>query len=227
MRLGKIQKKFYSCIRTNKNGSGSFSSGRGYLWQDNNMTRKKQRSIIWILITGLLGIILFLSIIALLAYFSFYFASPLLLGIVDMLLDNLGLIIILSILFMTADIFHTFGFPMNLPGPLFSAIASVFLIAFLFNIIAYFHQTYEWQVFPSFQIGEFLAYPLIFVIVLLAGYMSIFSQLKEEAEDEQGKVPAEPGAPPAGKKKWEDIGEEFRQMIYDILHRFRDEIQRK
>ena len=194
---------------------------------ENIMTRKKQRSIEWILISGILGIIIFLIIMAVLTYYSLSTENPMLRGIVQLLTDNISLIIILGILFMIADIFHAFSFPMNLPGPLFSATASVFLIAFLFNIIAYFHQTFEWPVFPSLQIVEFLAYPLIFMIVLLAGYMSISSQLKEKAEEEREEVPAEPGTPPAGKKTWEDIGEEFRHLMYDILHRFRDEIQRK
>jgi magnesium-transporting ATPase (P-type) len=203
------------------------------MWDDNGgnleniMTRKKQRSIEWILVSGILGIIIFLIIMAVLTYYSLSTENPMLRGIVQLLTDNIILIIILCILFMIADIFHTFSFPMNLPGPLFSATASVFLIAFLFNIIAYFHQTFEWLVFPSLQIVEFLAYPLIFVIVLLAGYMSVFSQMKEDAEEVREKVPAGPGAPTAGKKTWEDIGEEFRRLMYDILHRLRDEIQRK
>jgi magnesium-transporting ATPase (P-type) len=189
------------------------------------MTRKKQRSVEWILISGILGIIIYLIIIAVLTFYSLSTENSMLWGIIHLLTDNISLIIILSILFITADIFHTFRFPLNLFGPLFSATASVFLIAFLFNIIAYFHQTYEWQVFPSLKIVEFLAYPLIFVIVLLAGYMSIFSQVKGE-EEEREKVPAGPGTPPAGKKTWEDIREEFRQLVYDILHRFRNEIKR-
>jgi magnesium-transporting ATPase (P-type) len=214
--------------------SGQIQSDQVILtWDDNGgdleniMTRKKQRSVEWILISGILGIIIFLIFMAVLTYYSLSIENPMLRGIIQLLTDNISLIIILSILFMIADIFHTFSFPMNLPGPLFSATASIFLIAFLFNIIAYFHQTFEWPIFPSLQIVEFLAYPLIFVIVLLAGYMSVFSQLKEDAEEEREKVPAGPGAPPAGKKTWEDIGEEFRHMMYDILHRCRDEIQRK
>ena len=33
--------------------------------------------------------------------------------------------------------------------------------------------------------------------------------------------------PVSDAKSWEEIGDEFRLMIYDLMHRFRQEIQKK
>lgn len=190
------------------------------------MRKKKERSVQWILISGIAGIILFLAILAVLTYYSFYFEDPLLTSLLSLLSENIGLIIVLCILFMAADLFTTFQFPMNLPAPLFRATGAVFLVAFLFNILISIYRTNAGAIVPSLQIVEFMIYPMIFLIVLFFGYLSIFYQLREE---ERARREAAPGTDiiSTGAKSWEEIGDEFRQLVYDILHRFRDEIRRK
>jgi hypothetical protein len=190
------------------------------------MTRRQHRPAIWVFISGMVGIILFLLLLAVLRYFATYFASALLAGFAEFLTLNAGLIIFLGIMFMIADIFHSFSLPFNLPGPIFSAIGSVFLIEFLFRLLEFVDGMYGVGTFPSLHFIEFLLYPIVFFIVLVAGYWSILSPdvEKERPVMEPASGP-EKGSPAI--KSWEDIGNEFREMMYDIFHRIREEIRRK
>jgi hypothetical protein len=77
--------------------------------------------------------------------------------------------------------------------------------------------------------------PLVFLIVLATGYFEIMRRLWW-----QPNLDAENGAkvihqesfeeteqPELDSKSWEEIGAEFRMMLYDIIHRFRQEIKKK
>lgn len=190
------------------------------------MKQKKDRSIQWILISGVGGIILFLAILAVLTYYSYYIENSLLNLLLTLLSENIGLIIVLCILFMAADLFDVFEFPMNLPAPLFRATGSVFLVAFLFNILISLDRTMGNGTVTSLQVVEFMIYPLIFLIVLFFGYISIFRRVRD-ADHAKNEQAADAGTRSPGVKSWDEIGEEFRQLVYDILHYFRDEIRRK
>jgi len=194
------------------------------------MDTRQHKSAIWIIVSGILGIILFLLFLAVLRYAAIYFANAFLAGFADFLFSNTGLIIFLGIMFMIADLFYSFSFPLNLPGPIFSAIGSIFLIAFLFHILGFIDDTYGFGIFPGLYIVEFFIYPIVFLIVLVAGYWSIFSSMADK--ERVVKEPTqEPAAGPEKKssevKNWDDIGDEFKEMLYDIFHRIREEIRQK
>jgi len=75
--------------------------------------------------------------------------------------------------------------------------------------------------------------PLVFLIVLATGYFEIMRRLwrqpnldgdiginvvqQESFEDSEHLL--------SDVKSWEEIGAEFRMMLYDIIHRFREEIK--
>lgn len=190
------------------------------------MTRRQQRPAIWVIISGVAGIIFFLLLLAVLGYLASYFASAPLAGFTDFLTGNAGLIIFLGIMFMIADIFYSFRLPFNLPGPVFSAIGSVFLIEFLFHLLEFVDQTYGVGTFSSLHFIEFFLYPIVFFIVLIAGYWSLFSSdAEKERPLEEPVAGSEKGSPEM--KSWDDIGDEFREMMYDIFHRIREEVRRK
>jgi hypothetical protein len=75
---------------------------------------------------------------------------------------------------------------------------------------------------------KLILYPLTFIVVLVTGYLSIFSKCQEQTPDapapDQGSGTPEK---PAGTPSWEDVGGEFRQMLSDIFRRIGDEFSRK
>jgi hypothetical protein len=85
----------------------------------------------------------------------------------------------------------------------------------------------------------FLIAPLVFLIVLASGYFEIMRQLwwMPKLDDEEDdlivhQAKAVNSDSPASDtlsdaKSWEEIGIEFRLMLYDLMHRFRQEIKRK
>lgn len=156
--------------------------------------------------------------------FADYISSPLFSGFVDLLYANAALIIIFSVLFMFGDIFATFVFPFNVPFPLFNAIASVLLVSFIMSIMGFIDSFYTLGIGPSLQIVKLILYPLTFVIVLIAGYLSIFYRKPEPCPPSPGET--DTGAA-AERPSWEEIGGEFRQMVFDFFHRIRDELNRK
>ena len=88
------------------------------------MKYHKNRSPGCVVISGLTGIIVFLVLLVILGYLASYFNNAFLLGFVSLLVDNLSLIITMGIVFMVADIFSSFRYPFNLPGPLFSGLGA-------------------------------------------------------------------------------------------------------
>ena len=208
------------------------------------MTKRSDRSVIWVIVSGLVGIILFLVLLAVLRYLSPIISNDFFSGIVDLLFANAGLVILFSVMFMIADVFMTFLFPLNLPAPFFSAVGGVFVVVFIFRIIGFLDSFYNLGVFPGLHLAEFILYPLVFILVLIAGYISIFSGLHEKWKRERVKAGAEGENPvcgdktagpcdagttrgTAGEKTWDDVGTEFRQMLYDAFHKMREELNRK
>ncbi len=199
------------------------------------------KSVVRVLVSGLIGIILFLVFLAVLRYFTGVYPNDFFIGVVDFLFANAGLVIFFSILFLIGDIFLAFGFPVNLPGPIFSAFGSVFLVLFVFRFIGFMDAFYALGIYPGLRIAEIILYPLVFVLVIIAGYLSIFHELvdKEKKSGKQppagsptesqgsGNIPAsaEKEAKP-GDKTWGEVGAEFRQLIYDAFHKAREDIKR-
>jgi hypothetical protein len=70
---------------------------------------------------------------------------------------------------------------------------------------------------------QILLYFLVFLIVLIGGYFKIFGDLLRYSRDEERKGMAAPVSPDV--KTWDAIGNEFRQLVYDLFHRLRDEIR--
>jgi hypothetical protein len=176
------------------------------------------------LISGLIGIIFFLIMLIIFSYIADHISSPLFSGFVDLLYANAALIIIFSVLFIFGDVFATFVFPFNLPFPLFNAIASVLLVSFIMSIMGFIDSLYALGIGQSLQLVKLILYPLTFVIVLIAGYISIFYKKPDTCMPPPD--PTDDGIQ-SERPSWDEIGGEFRQMVYDFFHRIRDELNRK
>ena len=190
----------------------------------------KDKSATQALISGLIGIIFFLITLIILNYIAVHISSPLFSGFVDLLYANAALIIIFSVLFMFGNIFATFAFPFNLPFPILNAVASVLLVSFILSIMGFINSFYALGIGSSLEIVRLILYPLAFVVVLIAGYISIFSKPQEGNSDEYSLSPAhinENEEQKRGSPSWEEIGNEFRQGVFDFFYRIRDELNRK
>jgi len=152
------------------------------------------------------------------------------------LFSNFWLILFILIILFVADIFSTFKFPFNLPAPIIRAFGSAFCIAFILIVFQWVDNTYDTTVSQFFWLIPSVIVPLVFLIILATGYYVIFRQLSEQPamEDEDGDTILVNGEryisvsqPASDARSWEEIGAEFRVMLYDIFHRIREDIRIK
>jgi hypothetical protein len=196
------------------------------------MTGKKKRSLIGIILSRIVGFCIFLLLLGVAWYIDTYIWSPPLFHTIVVFLTayyTLGALIFLSILFLIAELFNELDFPLNLPAPLFNGIASIFLIAFLRIIFQLIDTYFRFGLSGYLDIIAFILVPLVFILVVIVGYVKIFAGLgAEPVRPAEKAAPApEPSATPSPQgKSWEEIGSEFRGAIYDLLHRIREELKK-
>ena len=201
------------------------------------LVKCRNRSLGWVFVSRMIGIISFL-IIVVLAKILENFTAP---GgmyqqaVEGLLFANFWLIILIAIVILIADIFIALPFPLNLPGPVIKAIGSVFWVALILNIFQWIDGTAGTHLYQIFWLLSFLIVPLVFIVVLISGYFEIMRQLfwQPTVVPEDQNVFVHPEHPRAegqvisDAKSWEEIGAEFRMVMYDLLHRFRQEVKRK
>jgi hypothetical protein len=192
------------------------------------MKKHRCRSPIRALVSGIIGIIIFLLVLVLFRFIADHSSWALFSAFTDFLFANAPLIIFFSILFTLGDMFEALSFPFDLPFPIIKAIGSIFLLTFLFNIFTFIESYYAIGISPAVDLLKLILYPLVPIVVLIAGYVSIAAQFREEKTG-QNTPPA--GAAPcnryAGSPTWDEIGDEFRQMIADIIARMRNWVNGK
>jgi len=186
----------------------------------------------------MIGIIGFLIVVVLANILMYYVSNPLYHSGIGFINDNFWLLLLIAIILFVGAIFGSFPFPLNLPEPIIKAIGSVFCIAFFLRMFQWVDSVAATNLYPIFWFLSFLIVPLVFLIVLISGYFEIMRQLWwqpriSQTEEEDGQVvhkshsDVSPDDGVNDAKSWEEIGMEFRLMLYDILHRFRQEINRK
>ena len=149
--------------------------------------------------------------------------------------ENFWLLLLICIILLVGDIFFTFPFPLNLPAPIIKAIGSVFLIAFMLHIFQWVDSVASTSLYSFVWVLSFVIVPVVFIIVLVSGYFEIMRQLfwlpRAEPDGENTVVHetkfSQQEEPVSDAKSWEEIGAEFRRVMYDLMHRFRQEIQKK
>jgi len=186
--------------------------------------RQPYTSAIQALAWGLFGILVFVIILVALRAFAAGQDSAFLTGFVDFLTSEAGLIITIAVLFMIGDIFLTFPLPANVPGPFFNAGASVLLVTFIVHIFRFLDSFYAMGIYPQVQALEPFLYPLVFIIVLVAGFIALAFQDSDRCRER--KRPDDAGEA-TDCPSWDDVGEEFRLMWYDLFRRIREELKGK
>ncbi len=175
---------------------------------------------------------LFLFFLHIANFLPFLTDNPFNYRVIQFLNENIGLIILMFLIFLFGEIFNALIFPLNLPAPLFNASGSVLLVTFLFRIFTLIDILLNEKIFQIFNKISFLIYPFVFIIVLISGYITIFTKLsrtdhayEKENEFEQKKVEERPEK--TGERiTWEDVGNEFRQAIFDLLRLIRHSINK-
>ena len=199
------------------------------------MVRYHQQPYGWVFVSRMIGIICFLIVIVLANILQHYIESPLYQSAVAFLNANFWLLILICALLFVGDLFGVLPFPLNLPAPIFRAVGSVFCVAFLMSVFAWVDSVAATGFYQMFWLLSFLIIPLVFLVVLAAGYIEIMRQLWwMPANGAAPDAPVVHEVPPPGHedgvaetKSWEEIGVEFRLMLYDLMQRFRQEIRRR
>jgi hypothetical protein len=199
------------------------------------MWPNKQHSLGWVFVSRMIGIICFLIVVVLANILKYYVNSPLYHSGVAFLNLNFWLLLLIGIIIFVSDIFGAFPFPLNLPAPVIRAIGSVFIIAFVLRVFEWVDTTTGNNIYHYFWLLSFVIVPIVFIIVLLAGYYEIIcdlwakAKLRDQSDVEvSGETISATGSPAVtSPKSWEDIGAELRMMLYDLLHRFRTEIRKR
>ena len=146
------------------------------------MIQKFKKTPFWALVSGLVGIVVFLVALLVLKLIAGHTASPFLDGFVSLLFASTPVIIIFSVLFMVADVFSSFPLPANLPYPVFNAVASVLLVTFLISMLQYFNEYFALGFGGVLDTLTIILIPLVLVVVLIAGYVGIFTGLPVQEE---------------------------------------------
>ncbi len=195
-----------------------------------------RRSLGWVFISRMMGIISFLIVVVLANILTFYISYPTYHAAVQFLNTNFWLLLIIGIILFVGDIFRAFPFPLDLPYPVIRATGSVFIIAFILRIFEWVDHLTANNLYHYVWLISFVIVPIVFIVVIISGYYEILQELWASSRFEPASAPADgtdvPGAAPTGTtttgaKSWDEIGAEFRLMLYDIIHRFREEIHRR
>jgi hypothetical protein len=181
-----------------------------------------------------MAIIFFLIVVVLANFLTYYVLNPVYHSGVTFLNENIWLLIIIAIVLLVADIFGVFAFPLNLPSPIIRAIGSVFFIVFVLRLIQWVDTIASTNLYTPFSLISVLVVPFVFLVILASGYYHILRQLwreptgeYKEGDETGGEYYDSTMQPLSDAKSWEEIGGEFRLMLYDIIHRIRADIRRK
>ena len=131
------------------------------------------RAALRIVLNTIIGYAIFLVLIGLVNYLAPYFNSQLFTLIVQFLDNNFWLITLFTFLLMIGGIFSVLYFPLNLPYPIVDAIASVFILRFIFNVIIFIGSLFGVIFGNILEISFYIAAIIVFLITILVGYISI------------------------------------------------------
>jgi hypothetical protein len=134
------------------------------------MIERTRESIAGILISRIGGFVIFLILLGILNIIAESYRGEIFLQVVGFLNANLGLLVLITVVFLVADLFGALRFPLNLPAPLVNAVAAVFLVEFLIRLFVLVADISGVRAFLLFEEFAFLIYPAVFLIVLIGGY---------------------------------------------------------
>lgn len=178
----------------------------------------KRKSVLRVVLSNIFGFLVFLVILWIANILTGYIGNRVFNDIVMFINENIFLIIVIWLVSFIGDLFGAIIFPFNLPAPLFNSLASIFIVMLFLKIFTAVDDSMGLAVFKPLLALSSLIYLLVFLFVLISGYIKIFYNLakskieKEEQEEKEKKEDKE-------KKEvgWDEIGNEFRIALYDFF----------
>jgi hypothetical protein len=190
------------------------------------MKMDREKKAQYKIISRIIGIILFVLMMFILNQFSITNSTAEL--IIGFLNNNFAFIILMSIILLVADIFYAFIIPFNLPAPIFSAFGGILIVTFIFRILGLIDTMLNETVFIHISWLRWIIYPVVFIIALISGYVSILFntfQVGSRSSEKREKEPV--NITPKKHKTWQNIGDELKDVLYDFLHKIKLAINKK
>ena len=179
-----------------------------------------KKSVLGILFSKLSGILVFLIGLAIANILNYYISNNVYHFVVNFFNINLGLIILISIILFLGELFKILFFPFNLPAPFFNAVGGVFIVTFILRIINFLEIIINIELIKYVLFLIPFAYLLVFIIVLIVGYIKIFMELGLKSKKIEKLKKSNKG----DKVGWDEIGEEFKLVVYDLLRKAREKL---
>ena len=151
----------------------------------------REKEIIWLLLSWVISFAVFLILLGVANVIKNNSTNQVLIQSVNFLNTNVFSLILIGILFLIGSIFMLLMFPFDLPGPLFSATGGFMLSNFIFKIFALINSLLAEKVFDMLiSLSNYVSL-IIFVLVLLIGYIDIlvrnFRPKREERVKDKGR----------------------------------------
>ena len=178
----------------------------------------RDKSILHIIFSELFGFVIFIILLTAAFILGDYIKNPAYSVTVNFFMENLGLAITILIMSIISKIFWKLHFPFNIPAPIFSAVFGIYVTTYVYKL---------WELMESMMtvgivIPINLIYAVVFWIVIITGYVSIFTKKKKREIEKRIEVKL--------KKKnwveWKDVENEFRLFLYNIGKAMNDSFER-
>lgn len=189
------------------------------------------RGISSILLRGIAGILFFIIVWVLANFFSQYTTNESVLMVLDTVNANIVLLLVIAILFLTGELLFAFRFPFSLPAPLFNAVGGVLIASFVFNMLYLVDDLAEQTIFRVLEPVTWLVYFLVFVIVLIAGYIQVIKDIFTPARKERVILVEEEKTKKKKSRKekvtWDEVGEEFKEAMHSFAKALKEAFEPK
>jgi hypothetical protein len=183
-----------------------------------------KKSVPGIILSKIIGLVLFVLIVWLANFLVPFIRSAMYEEIVSFVNTNMWFMIVMSVIFSIGEIFFELPFPVNLPAPLFTSIASIFLVTFLGKIFGLAESLSNVDITDAFTIFSFIIYPVVFFAVFIGGYITIFAELFSGHKDREKHSKNNTGK---RARTWGDVGEEFKNAVFDFFAMMRRAFNKK
>lgn len=187
----------------------------------------KKKSIIKIVFLRLFGILLFLGMVYALNYIARFITAESFTLTLEFLNDNVSKVVVMAVFFMIGELFFAFLFPANLPAPIFAAVGSSILISFILSTFSLIDRIIGTDIAYPFYKISFIIYPAVILIVIVTGYVMIFSKVFGEARAKEAEKTEKVKKPKKEGKTWKEIGENFRDMLDEMIDKIRDSLTKR
>jgi len=126
-----------------------------------------------LILKSLLGFLIFLVVVGALNLINLVIKQAVFNELVVFLNQSIIWIVLFALLFLFGEIFKVMDFPYNLPWPLFDAVASLFLIKFIFDVILFVNGFVNMPFVINLNMLYILISSLTFILVIIVGYIRL------------------------------------------------------